>query len=276
MRERPAHRSYSQLETFMLCGEQYRLTRRVGIPERPSVWLPGGSAFHTASEHYDKRHLLGNGTIEDTWNICFDDEVEQQRQRLIDEGAPGEWWDPSNWRAANKGTEDIHWWRAAGLRFLEDYARWREQSGLTIMEYGDELLMETEMMPILHGVPVKMYPDRVMVDEYGQLLIVDMKTGSKDVKLGLQLGVYKVGLEKLLGLSADWGAYYMARKGTILAPIPLGHWTEETIGSVFATFDEQERRGEYLPRLGDHCNWKCAVKEWCKYQGGARHPEDVE
>jgi hypothetical protein len=275
MRDRPDYRSYSQLETFMLCGEQFRLTRRVGIPERPSVWLPGGSAFHTATEAIDNG-TLHNESIEDTWEWAHEHHINEQVERLREQGAPPEWLDPANWRCANKGTETIEWWRKSGLRFCEDYARWREQSDLTIIELNGSLVMETELMPILHGIPVKMYPDRLMVDGNGQLLIVDMKTGSKDVKLGLQLGVYKVGIEKLLGLDVEWGAYYMARKGTTLPPLPLGHWTEDTVGSVFRTFDEQERAGQYLPRLGDHCNWKCAVKEWCVYQGGKRHEDDVD
>ncbi len=273
MRERPDYRSYSQLETFMLCGEQFRLTRRVGIPERPSVWLPGGSAFHTASEHIDTGTLL-NESIKDTWEWAFNKHVAEQIDRLADQDVPPEWLDTATWRCANKGTETLEWWRETGLRFCEDYARWRDQSSLTVYEHGDMAMIETEMMPILHGIAVKMFPDRLFVDEHGQLLIVDMKTGSKDVKLGLQLGVYKVGIEKLLGLTVEWGAYYMARKGTILPPLPLAHWTEDTVGSVFATFDQQERAGQYLPRLGDHCNWKCAVKEWCVYQGGKTHPED--
>jgi hypothetical protein len=258
----------------MLCGEQFRLTRRVGIPEKPSVWLVGGSAFHTFTEHLDLDDLIG-GSISDTWDFAFDYHLNEQVERIVaDETAPHEWRNPSNWRAANKGKEDLAWWIEAGLGFCEDYARWRESSNMQVMQYGDNHLIETEMMPVLHGVAVKMYPDRVFVDEHGQLLLVDLKTGSKDVKLGLQLGVYKVGLEKLLDLTVDWGAYYMARKGTILPPLPLGHWTEDTLGSLFSTFDQQERRGEYLPRLGDHCNWKCGVKEWCRYQGGKTHPED--
>ena len=70
MRDRPDYRSYSQLETFMLCGEQFRLTRRVGIPEKPSVWLVGGSAFHTFTEHLDLDTM--SGSIENTWRDAFE------------------------------------------------------------------------------------------------------------------------------------------------------------------------------------------------------------
>jgi hypothetical protein len=150
----------------------------------------------------------------------------------------------------SKGKETLEWWVKAGLKFCEDYAVWRDQSDLQIFWDGDTALIEAELMPILNGVPVKMFADRIMVDQHGQLLVVDLKTGSKEIASSLQLGVYKVGVEKLLGVTIEWGAYYMARKGALDNPLPLGHWTEDRIGSMFAAFDRQERAGEYLPNIG--------------------------
>jgi hypothetical protein len=131
-------------------------------------------------------------------------------------------------------------------------------------------------MPILHGVPVKMFPDRIMVDQHGQLLVVDLKTGSKPIESSLQLGVYKVGVEKLLGLTVEWGAFYMARKGQLDPPLSLNQWTEDRIGSLFQMFDMQERAGHYLPNIGSHCKFMCSFKNNCVYVGGTRHPDDED
>jgi len=49
-----SHLSYSQLETFLSCGEKYRLSRIVGVPEEPAWYLIGGSAVHEATEAYDR------------------------------------------------------------------------------------------------------------------------------------------------------------------------------------------------------------------------------
>jgi hypothetical protein len=57
MKDRPPYRSYSQLTEYMKCGESFRLSRRVGVKEQPSWWLPGGTAFHTATERYDLDQL---------------------------------------------------------------------------------------------------------------------------------------------------------------------------------------------------------------------------
>lgn len=279
MRDRPDYRSYSQLTEFMKCGESYRLSRRVGIKEAPSVWLPGGTAFHNTTEHIDHDTLL-NGSIEQTWLREWHTAIEDQLNRLKgDDGLwsvslPPEWSDPSKWRAAAKGKEDLAWWAKAGLDMANNYAIWREQSNLQVYWHGDTPLIEADLMPILAGVPVKMFPDRIMVDQHGQLIVVDLKTGSKPIKSSLQLGVYKVGVEKLLGVSVEWGAFYMARKGQLDPPMKLDQWTEDRIGTLFAVFDKQERAGEYLPNIGTHCDYMCGVKQYCVFQGGTKHPED--
>ena len=49
----PEHVSYSAFTTYVDCGFQYYLTRLLMIPEKPSVWSVGGSAFHRATELWD-------------------------------------------------------------------------------------------------------------------------------------------------------------------------------------------------------------------------------
>jgi putative RecB family exonuclease len=268
MKDRPAYRSYSQLTEWMKCGESFRLTRRIGIKEQPSVWLPGGTAFHNTSEHID-HDTLYQESIKQTWLSEWRAAVQAQ----ID-SAPDEYKDPADWRVAGRGKETMAWWEEQGAKWAQMYADWRTRSGLTVFVDGDRVLIEAELMPILGDVPVKMYPDRIMVDQHGQLLVVDIKTGASEQPSSLQLGVYKVGVEKLLGLPVEWGAFYNARKGELTPPVRLDQWTEERIGALFATFDKQERAGEYLPNIGSHCKYMCSVRKWCVYQGGTPHPED--
>ncbi len=51
--ELPEHVSYSAFSTYIDCGYQYYLGRLMQVPEAPSVWSVGGSAFHTATEMWD-------------------------------------------------------------------------------------------------------------------------------------------------------------------------------------------------------------------------------
>ena len=50
----PPHISYSALTTYLDCGWKYYLTRIEKVTERPTWYLCGGSAVHTATEYYDK------------------------------------------------------------------------------------------------------------------------------------------------------------------------------------------------------------------------------
>jgi ATP-dependent helicase/DNAse subunit B len=53
----PEHVSYSAFTTFIDCGYQYYLGRLLELPEEPSVWSVGGSAFHLATELWDKENV---------------------------------------------------------------------------------------------------------------------------------------------------------------------------------------------------------------------------
>lgn len=50
------HVSYSQVTTYLACGWQYYLGRVLQLKEEPSVWSIGGSAFHKATEDWDREH----------------------------------------------------------------------------------------------------------------------------------------------------------------------------------------------------------------------------
>jgi hypothetical protein len=52
--ELPSHVSYSAITTWLSCGYKYFLGRLKGVEEEPSVWLVGGSAWHVATENFDK------------------------------------------------------------------------------------------------------------------------------------------------------------------------------------------------------------------------------
>lgn len=53
MSEERRHISYSQYDTYVGCGEKFRLTRVVGIEEDPAIWFAAGTALHTATEVID-------------------------------------------------------------------------------------------------------------------------------------------------------------------------------------------------------------------------------
>lgn len=47
------HISYSQYDTYVSCGEKFRLTRVVAVKEDGAHWFMGGTAIHSATEAID-------------------------------------------------------------------------------------------------------------------------------------------------------------------------------------------------------------------------------
>ena len=50
MNQPPAHRSFSQLSTFLRCQHQYYLSKVAQVPENPAVYLAAGNAVHSMIE----------------------------------------------------------------------------------------------------------------------------------------------------------------------------------------------------------------------------------
>jgi len=52
----PAHRSFSQLQTFQKCAHQWFLSKVAKVDEQPAVYLAAGTAVHAVIEAYNRFH----------------------------------------------------------------------------------------------------------------------------------------------------------------------------------------------------------------------------
>ena len=249
-------RSYSRLDTWQQCPAAYKAKYVDKIPEEPSVWSVGGTAFHTVAEKL-LRGDLGDDPDEaalfyawlEAFRSAYEDVV--SHPRFV--GDP----DMRTWRKANRGTEDQDWWVAEGLRMVERFARWRKTTGrqLSVFDLDGRPALETQIEVELGGVPFIAIPDALVVDEYGQLGILDYKTG-KPPKKPTQLNVYAAVLAEKYQLHATWGLYYMARPGQLLANV-LDRDHSQLIAAV-VDFDTRERAGDYDLQPGQQClAFKC-------------------
>lgn len=55
----PEYLSYSQFDTYSSCGWKWYLTRVMKVEEAPSVWSPGGTAFHAGADAVDYAIIKG-------------------------------------------------------------------------------------------------------------------------------------------------------------------------------------------------------------------------
>lgn len=50
----PEHFSHSQISAWIRCGKAYQLSRLIGVPERPAVYLVAGNAMHEVIEQMNR------------------------------------------------------------------------------------------------------------------------------------------------------------------------------------------------------------------------------
>ncbi len=166
---------------------------------------------------------------------------------------------------ANPNKEDYSWWVDNGQEMVQRWVEWRDGSGWEFFEPQPGVpAIELGMNVNLDGVNVKMFLDRVMINGDGELVILDLKTGSRTPSSDLQLGFYAMGMEKTFGIRPKWGTYWMARTGTTTELVDLDHYSTEMITEIVGKFKIAQTNGVFLPNF-NHCVM-CNVVEYCRFK----------
>lgn len=264
----PEHISFSSRETLLRCARAYFLQKIAGAPQRPALWLAGGSAVHLATEEYDRSALsdeLDGWIVDESFHYHFEAQLAKLRAAEPNENA---------WRWSQ--SEPIPKWREQGLEFVRAYIDWRERSPWEVWWTPDgNPAIELDVSGTLPGCPVeiKAYLDRVLHDPvFDRLVIVDLKTGKRPPKNADQFGTYKALLEQKHGVVADLGAPFMNRKGTLGTPFDLAEHTPESVGAVYGEAWEQVQKGleagEWPANGFDSECFICDVSAACAAKGG--------
>jgi len=207
--------------------------------------------------------------INDIWNKSWNAEVEEIKHYK------GEHYDFTTLRQtkrttkANPAGENVSWWFENGKKFLESWIEWRKNSGWKIWESptgepGIELVMELEV----GGIPFKGAIDRIFVTPEGELVILDLKTGSRTPQTELQLQVYACMMERAYGIRPKWGCYWMARTGSTSSPVDLDGFTLSKLDEMVALFQKAREQHLYLPNF-DGCKM-CSITEFCYWADGKK------
>ena len=165
---------------------------------------------------------------------------------------------------ANPDREDAVWWDTQGSKWVDNYISWRKNNPnwkIWTTPQGVRAI-ELELNPIISGVPVKMFIDRIF-EVNGQLVIVDLKTSSRRPASDLQLGFYKVGVEMMLGVKVNLGNYWMSRESGTGEMIDLSRYTLDTLEYFVEGFDKARKAGIFLPNL-QSCNF-CGLTAHCQF-----------
>lgn len=261
--------SYSSLSSWLDCGERFRLERVLNAPQSPAWWFIAGDAIHKATEDLDRQDAPADMV---TSTEAFFTHWDAAVQKLNDDGialesvkAGGRKSD----RWPNK--EDHTFWRAEGPAMVDGWVRWRETAlddgwSWYWLPNGDPAI-EVPIQVEFDDVLVKGYIDRVMVNPNGELMVIDLKSGSRVPDSSLQLAIYALGIQRHFGVTPQLGAYYMTRKGDLAPASSLLHYTPELIGSWFSSAKRGIEAEVFIPKVGPFCG-SCSVAQYCAAVGG--------
>lgn len=250
-----AHLSYSSLDSYLTCGERYRLERIMSVPQSPAWWFIGGSAFHRATELIDTDEIDSPNVA---WEVAW---TAQYKQELADVD------DESTVRAGGRASkqypnrENREWWEDNGPILVNQYMQWKTDSGY------QPLHVELEFDTTIYDVPVRGFIDRVYVNPDGEMVVVDLKTGQREPASQLQLATYRVALLKQYDMHVDYGSYYMARKGTLGVTWALHKYNEDMIGKWYHDAKRGIESEIFIPHVTSMCQ-TCSVAPYCVAVGG--------
>lgn len=279
--ERPliTHLSHSQVSSFARCGEAYRLTRIAGVREFPAYWSIGGNAVHTAIEHFERQRFEGETPNQAELVELFRDDLQK---RYVKEGS--NWLDgqglidPSVWRAAGRGKEDLSWWKENGSAMIESYCQWRPLQPYEILEMPDgspaievPFIVTFPETELYRAVEIHGFIDAVIAFNTGVIGLRDYKSGSRKPDSTSQLGLYAHALEQTIGIRPTFGDYLLTRKMVVTEPDLLNEWTSDVLHASYDGVLRGREAGAFVPNVGQFCG-TCGVKQFCRAKG---NPKDV-
>ncbi|GAA3473841.1 hypothetical protein GCM10018965_083940 [Nonomuraea roseola] len=181
---------------------------------------------------------------------------------------------------------DVSRWQAPGrTKPATDLANRLERGADQVAGYIEYSLTNTQLLPVeylpgepgaevpfeldLEGVRVIGSIDLILVDSRGRLRVRDIKTGSRLPSSPIQLAVYRLAVEELLGDAPSWGDYYMAKNNAPTQPYDLTRFDRREVSRWFRDMDASEKEGRYLSNPGESCK-TCGVRRYCSVMGSDR------
>lgn len=262
--------SHSRAKQYAECGWKYKLIRVDKTPEPPSVALAAGSAFHKWAECHDRTLVEPKiGRVQPgSWEFAEYFAVELAAL------AEGSGIEPADFRVSGRKTKDRpsgetidYWSEELGPLLCQKYIEHRWPNGWSLCtdlppdSAENTVGVEYHVRLDLPGLRWQGYYDRIFVDQFGNLVVVDLKTWQRP-RLSTQLAEYMVA-GQMLGLRTVFGAYYNARTGE-LGPVRACTWDEQTFRDYVAANSLGIESGLFIPNVGDHCGW-CSVRETCEF-----------
>jgi putative RecB family exonuclease len=254
----------------MRCPLSYYLGRVLKLDKSPAAWLIQGTAVHAAIESYEKSLRQATeatclDVFESVWNVEEEKAWKQEPNPIA--------WQKSGVR---KTETDLSIRKEKGAEQVLAYIEYAQKENLEVWKLPDtgEPASEVPFEEDFGGVTVRGFIDLIMVERVtDNILVRDIKTGTKVPVGNFQLATYRHAVKKKYGKDALWGDYWMAKDSKPTPAEPVGLVTETMITTQFQIMDAAERNGQYGANIGDHCG-RCDVARHCPFVGG-QPPEGI-
>lgn len=167
----------------------------------------------------------------------------------------------------NPDGENAAWWLEHGPGMVAEWQTWREKVGWPIWVMPDgQPGIELDILAEVDGWPVKAIIDRVF-NVNGVPVILDLKSGKREPKDLLQLGVYRCAIQAKYGLTIDQGTYWMARTGQITPIYDIRKYTPALLSEYIREYAAGVENRVFLPHVSSLCP-SCAMRKFCHAFGG--------
>jgi putative RecB family exonuclease len=250
----PSTLSPSKVSSFTDCALAFRFSAIERLPEPPSPWAVRGTLVHAALER-----LLDLPPAERTperGQLCCTEALAEMRH------------DPE-WAGLELDEAGEAEMEAESRTLVEKYFVLEDPT--SIHPIGLEVMLEAEV----GGVRLRGIIDRLELDDDGELVVTDYKTGAApserhERKRLSGVHIYSLLCEQLLGRRPAKVQLLYLRSPLALLTEPSDRstrGTRRTLGAVWQAVERACDREDFRPNPSKLCDW-CAFQAWCPSFGG--------
>lgn len=257
------HRSASQINTYLGCSEAYRLkyVDKPLIPPQPAAWLAQGTAYHETIQIWEESGRSPLIDLAETFTTKYNQAISKMQMEQPDL----KWW----LKAPKKSTEDdIKERRERGLKQVQAYVDYAEENPFYFAPLDEWTLgIEVPFEVTLGGILIRGAIDQIRLigpDPSMGVHVVDLKTGNRE-SASLQLGTYKIAVEKIFGWPVTKASFFYAKDSKLvgLDKADLERYTESYVTDLYSALDRGIENRVFIPNPGGQC-LLCPVKKNCR------------
>lgn len=250
----PTSLSPSRVSSFTSCPMQFRFSSIEKLPEAPGVASTRGTIVHRALE------LLFVRPAAERTPGALDDDLTT---------ALGEYREHPDYRGLGLDEDDAETFDRDCRALIEPYFAMEDPT--SVREIGLELRMEAQVGSLtLRGII-----DRLELDDDGELVVTDYKTGrapSGNYEQKSLAGVhfYSFLCEAVLGRRPARIRLMYLKSGETIETVPSAQsvrFITTRTGAVWSAVERACETGDFRPRQSKLCDY-CSFQQWCPAFGG--------